>query len=433
MPFPPSPFLNNSLPDHNHVHNSPSPLADTFVTETLESQQKTVEECDSVIVNGYLPLLKRQQHRDYITVPFETSLPEHFVTLDASHPWLFYWPLTSLSIQSPDALTADIKSRVWPSVAACWNDTDGGFGGGFGQTAHLAPTYASLNSLAISDDQTAWSRIDRVKVYDFILSLKRADGSFVMHDGGESDTRAAYTAVASGALLDLLTPELVGGVAEWVGRCQTYEGGLGGAPGNEAHGGYTFCGIAALCIVGDPKVTIKTHIDVDRLIRWMTARQYQPEGGFSGRTNKLVDGCYSGWIGATWAILDGVLGLSSSSLWSKPDLQKFALSCCQGAKGGMRDKPGKNPDQYHTCYNSVGLSVIQHRYAFLPSLRENRLNEWSFMWEYAPEEDHVVSVRVQDAVEPINPVHMLPWGAGEKMHDFFASQVNLSSLRIHEL
>ncbi len=30
---------------------------------------------------------------------------------------------------------------------------------------------------------------------------------------------------------------------------QTHEGGLGGEPGNEAHGGYTYCGLAALCIL----------------------------------------------------------------------------------------------------------------------------------------------------------------------------------------
>ncbi len=29
---------------------------------------------------------------------------------------------------------------------------------------------------------------------------------------------------------------------EWLLRCQTYEGGFGGTPGMEAHGGYTFCG-----------------------------------------------------------------------------------------------------------------------------------------------------------------------------------------------
>lgn len=32
--------------------------------------------------------------------------------------------------------------------------------------------------------------------------------------------------------------------------CQNWEGGLGGVPGLEAHGGYTFCGTAAMVILG---------------------------------------------------------------------------------------------------------------------------------------------------------------------------------------
>ena len=44
--------------------------------------------------------------------------------------------------------------------------------------------------------------------------------------------------------------ELFSGTAEWLARCQTYEGGMGGEQGNEAHGGYTFCGVAALALLG---------------------------------------------------------------------------------------------------------------------------------------------------------------------------------------
>lgn len=36
--------------------------------------------------------------------------------------------------------------------------------------------------------------------------------------------------------------------------CQTYEGGFGGYPGLEAHGGYSFCGLAALVILGHGKL-----------------------------------------------------------------------------------------------------------------------------------------------------------------------------------
>lgn len=30
-------------------------------------------------------------------------------------------------------------------------------------------------------------------------------------------------------------------------------------------------------------------------------------GGFRGRTNKLVDGCYGWWVGGLFAVLDGLV------------------------------------------------------------------------------------------------------------------------------
>ena len=41
-------------------------------------------------------------------------------------------------------------------------------------------------------------------------------------------------------------------------------------------------------------------------------------------------------------------------------LQLWVLRCCQQAKGGLRDKPGKAADYYHTCYCLSGLSSAQH-------------------------------------------------------------------------
>jgi prenyltransferase beta subunit len=48
------------------------------------------------------------------------------------------------------------------------------------------------------------------------------------------------------------------------------------------------------------------HLDVPLLVAWLSARQHAPEGGFAGRTNKLVDGCYSHWVGG--------VGLAGSSI-----------------------------------------------------------------------------------------------------------------------
>ena len=42
-------------------------------------------------------------------------------------------------------------------------------------------------------------------------------------------------------------------------------------------------------------------------------------------------------------------------------VQGWLLGCCQvHGKGGLRDKPGKSCDYYHTCYCLSGLSVSQH-------------------------------------------------------------------------
>ncbi|RWW02981.1 hypothetical protein GW17_00033899 [Ensete ventricosum] len=88
--------------------------------------------------------------------------------------------------------------------------------------------------------------------------------------------------------------------------CQTYEGGIAGEPGSEAHGGYisfknllvlvlpmyTFCGLAAMILINE----------ADRL-----------------------------------------------------DLPSLVV-----LEGGFKDKPGKQRDFYHSCYCLSGLSVSQY-------------------------------------------------------------------------
>lgn len=41
-------------------------------------------------------------------------------------------------------------------------------------------------------------------------------------------------------------------------------------------------------------------------------------------------------------------------------LQRYILLCAQDVNGGLRDKPSKPKDFYHSCYNLSGLSVAQH-------------------------------------------------------------------------
>lgn len=90
---------------------------------------------------------------------------------------------------------------------------------------------------------------------------------------------------------------------------------------------------------------------------WLSSRQYAPEGGFSGRTNKLVDGCYSHWVGACWPLIEASLqskpvevaetseaeSATSLDMYDREGLIRYILSCGQdhSRRGGMRDKPGR--------------------------------------------------------------------------------------------
>lgn len=75
-----------------------------------------------------------------------------------------------------------------------------------------------------------------------------------MHFGGEADIRGVYCAVAVAKLTNIFTPEMFSRTEKWIKECQTWEGGFGGCPGMEAHGGYAFCGLASLVLLGKTDV-----------------------------------------------------------------------------------------------------------------------------------------------------------------------------------
>ena len=41
----------------------------------------------------------------------------------------------------------------------------------------------------------------------------------------------------------------------------------------------------------------------------------------------------------------------------RPGLFDYILVCCQSPQGGLRDKPGRGRDYYHTCYGLSGYAV----------------------------------------------------------------------------
>jgi protein farnesyltransferase subunit beta len=89
-------------------------------------------------------------------------------------------------------------------------------------------------------------------------------------------------------------------------------------PLGEAHGGYTFCALASWVMLqpfmsDETSSWTKPSINLKTLLRWLSQMQGAEIelGGFRGRTNKLVDGCYSWWVGGSFALLEA-LGLGGS-------------------------------------------------------------------------------------------------------------------------
>ncbi|KAL3624243.1 hypothetical protein CASFOL_033059 [Castilleja foliolosa] len=365
--------------------------------------------------------LRRENHIEYLTKSLK-QLGPNFAVLDANRPWLCYWIIHSIALLG-DCVDDKLENDVIEFLQRCQNP-NGGYGGGPGQMPHLATTYAAINTLITVGGHKSLSSINREKLYDFLLRMKDTSGGFRMHDGGEVDVRACYTAISVASILNILDDRLIQNVGDYIVSCQTYEGGISGEPGTEAHGGYTFCGLAAMVLINEVN-----RLDLPGLINWVVFRQ-GVECGFQGRTNKLVDGCYSFWQGGVAAIIQRLhlmvsaqMGLpntfesdsrtesdnSSSdsdgerssdgassplnnvcqpmkegkpnasprigannnghkfirgSIGMRPLFNSMALQqyilLCTQEEAGFRDKPGKRRDHYHTCYVLSGLSICHY-------------------------------------------------------------------------
>ncbi|XP_026706127.1 protein farnesyltransferase subunit beta-like [Athene cunicularia] len=333
-------------------------VVDDYQTRVEDIVQEVFEACKTNPHTSQFTL-QREKHFNYLKRGLQ-QLTVSYECLDASRPWLCYWILHSLELLDqpiPDSVASDICDFL----SRC-QSPQGGFGGGPGQHPHLAPTYAAVSALCIIGTEEAFGVINREKLLEYLHSLRQPDGSFLMHADGEVDVRSAYCAASVASLTNILTPALFAGTAEWIARCQNWEGGIGGVPGMEAHGGYTFCGMATLVILK------KEHLlNLRSLLHWVTRRQMCFEGGFQGRCNKLVDGCYSFWQAgllpllhhALYAMGDTALSMTHW-MFNQSALQEYILLCCQCPAGGLLDKPGKSRDFYHTCYCLSGLAIAQH-------------------------------------------------------------------------
>ena len=127
------------------------------LTTTLISQKECEESCLAYLKEGEqdinraksngesFSLLLREKHLRYCRRGLE-KLGRGFTALDASKPWLMYWMIHSISLldgEMPDSL----KDRVVETLSRYQNVDTGGFGGGYLQLSHCAPTYSGVLAL----------------------------------------------------------------------------------------------------------------------------------------------------------------------------------------------------------------------------------------------------------------------------------------------
>jgi protein farnesyltransferase subunit beta len=167
-----------------------------------------------------------------------------------------------------------------------------------------------------------------VKVVSLMLGkLSLASSDFeTLYCAEKLTTRGTYCLLVVATLLDIITPELIHNVDKFIAACQTYEGGFacssfpfpdgGRAAQAEAHGGNTSCALNSYFLLSTmipPNTTTSlgefpVAIDVDAALRWSVMQQGEAieAGGFRGRSNKLVDGCYSWWVGGGVPVVEAL-------------------------------------------------------------------------------------------------------------------------------
>ena len=210
---------------------------------------------------------------------------------------------------------------------------------------HIAMTYTALSSLLVLGDDLG--RVDRVALAAGIRALQLPDGSFrAALEGGENDMRFLYCAAAICYMLDCWEGMDTEAAFGYVISSFSFEGGVGQGPGLEAHGGSTFCAVAALSLMG--RLGELGSERLTGLERWCVMRQAE---GFMGRPNKPEDTCYSFWVGATLKLL------SRLELCDWPASRRFVLSTQDPVTGGLAKWADTQPDPLHTYLGLSGLAL----------------------------------------------------------------------------
>ncbi|CAD7937730.1 unnamed protein product [Amoebophrya sp. A25] len=259
------------------------------------------------------------------------------------------------------------------------------------------------------------------------LIFRQDEGSFTADVWGETDPRLVYNAFACCAILGALDRIDVAAGCTYLSRCYNADGGFGSKPGSESHAAYTWVCVAALAVVdsiclidvdrtgwflcsrqtvhgglnGRPEkapdvcyswwilaalgILNRMHwIDARKLGSWIlqcqdvAAREQLPCGAEDAKDDHAV---------AEVAVEEEMKtvvekhhkassltkGEDSSTANEKSDCPATAEATAAArtpettqSGGGIADRPGNEPDPFHTFFGTAALSLIVHE---MPELR----------------------------------------------------------------
>lgn len=231
---------------------------------------------------------------------------------------------------------------------------------------HIAMTYSALCLLVILGDDL--SRVNRKAILGSLRKLQQEDGCFSSTSDSESDMRFLFCACAISTFLNDWSGVDVERARKYIVGAMGFDFGYGQSPGEESHGGSTYCAIASLALMGrlsdlgfpgargikeaagytDGSLeTEPLSPQAQGLLHWLVQRQVS---GFQGRINKDQDSCYSWWIGATLQMLGFFQTVELVHL------KGFILSCQDRATGGFAKHPDHRADALHTYFSICGLA-----------------------------------------------------------------------------
>jgi geranylgeranyl transferase type-1 subunit beta len=308
---------------------------------------------------------------------------------------MVYFALLTLDVCGalPAALPAPAAASVAAWVLRCLPPASEGVTGfcgsppspGCGRAWSVAATFSALACLAtLGAPPPPLPPLPVARLRAALAAAQERGGGPLhgaVHDSpcaaGMADARFVFAAAAACALLGGAPSATLDApaAARFLVRCQTHEGGFALRPGGEAHGGSTYCAVAALALLGwrGRRGLAEAGVDAGALRRWLALRAgAAPEGGggggcgdgdggagaplgFSGRAGKGPDACYTFWCGAAGAVA------GAAAPWPARRLGALSawLADCRGPRGaGFGKDPEAEPDPLHTAYALAGLAAV---------------------------------------------------------------------------